>query len=318
MKDDIKQDEFSISIVKNIIAGGTARAVAASALHPIDLAKTRMQFQRKHQAKVYYRNGAHAIWHTLIHEGPLSLYRGLFVRLLYVVPSAAINFTVYEQTKNAFVSGTAWYVPVLAAMTGITTRCLQTMIRTPFDVVKQSLQVQGMDSSGKKQSNVQMGNARKVMKEIMQQQRIKGFWSGLATTIARDLSFAICYFGSYEALKWTERKMLPNLDSSLRFVKFGVAGAGAGAIGTVCTIPIDVLKTRLQTQTQVKDSSMKYTGAVDCLKSILRNEGWRALWRGCGPRLVQTMPAAAITFTTYEYVKSLLVHLDTPQSVEME
>lgn len=102
-----------------MIAGGTARIVAATTLHPIDLAKTRMQvsskknkknfnsnkfiipfdlpqFQRKHAmdpTATYYRNGLHCITHTAQTEGFFALYRGLAVRLAYAVPSAAVNFT---------------------------------------------------------------------------------------------------------------------------------------------------------------------------------------------------------------------------------
>jgi hypothetical protein len=106
------------SVVQNMIAGGTARIVAATTLHPIDLAKTRMQvrkkkkkkkkkknkliffsfsqFQRKHAMAAnatYYRNGLHCIIHTVKTEGFFALYRGLAVRLAYAVPSAAVNFT---------------------------------------------------------------------------------------------------------------------------------------------------------------------------------------------------------------------------------
>jgi hypothetical protein len=35
--------ELTNSVIQNMIAGGTARVAAATALHPIDLAKTRMQ-----------------------------------------------------------------------------------------------------------------------------------------------------------------------------------------------------------------------------------------------------------------------------------
>ena len=62
-----------------------------------------MQFQRKHHVGVYYRHAMHGVWHTLRTEGVLSLYRGLGVRLLYVVPSAAVNFTLYSETKAALV-----------------------------------------------------------------------------------------------------------------------------------------------------------------------------------------------------------------------
>jgi hypothetical protein len=143
-----KQDSFGSSVVKNMIAGGVARSVSAISLHPIDLAKTRMQFQSRNlNHGVYYRNGAHAIWHTLSTEGPFALYRGLLIRLIYVVPSAAVNFTVYDQFKRSLVGQGSWNHVGGAVILGSLARVVQTGIRTPFDIIKQQLQVQGRSVS---------------------------------------------------------------------------------------------------------------------------------------------------------------------------
>lgn len=43
---------------RNVIAGGVARICSATALHPLDVAKTRMQFQRRgHTQGVFYKHG---------------------------------------------------------------------------------------------------------------------------------------------------------------------------------------------------------------------------------------------------------------------
>ena len=298
------------SVIRNMIAGGTARVVAATALHPIDLAKTRMQFQRKHALggeAHYYRNGLHAITHTFQSEGPLALYRGLWVRLAYAVPSAAVNFTIYAETKHALTDphGT-WYGPAIGVVVAVATRILQTSVRTPFDVVKQQLQVQGMRGAGLEHEHAPQpmrGSTARTIRTIVRKESFVGFFSGFAATIARDLAFAAVYFGSYELLKWLGKRV--DSDASRhRFAKFGVAGAGAGAISTVLTIPLDVVKTRLQTQAQAKQRL--YTSSVDVVRSILQHEGARAFWRGCGPRIAQTMPAAAITFSTFEFMSDRL------------
>jgi solute carrier family 25 iron transporter 28/37 len=300
------------SVIRNMLAGGGARLVAATSLHPIDLAKTRMQFQRKNAVPEshYYRHGLHAITQTVRTEGPLALYRGLLVRLIYVVPSAAVNFTLFAETKRALLdTRSSWYGPALGVAFAVAVRIAQTSIRTPFDVVKQQLQVQGMRGASLEQPHDAplRGSATRTMQTIVRKESYGGFFSGFAATIARDVAFAAVYFGSYELFKWIGRR-LDQQAQRFKFAKFGVAGALAGAVGTVFTIPLDVVKTRMQTQAQLQlpDGQRRYASSWDAVRTIHRHEGARAFWRGCGPRVVQTMPAAAITFSTFEFLSDQL------------
>jgi hypothetical protein len=50
---------------------------------------------------------------------------------------------LYAETKKALTArdGT-WYGPALGVAVAVATRILQTSVRTPFDVVKQQMQVQ--------------------------------------------------------------------------------------------------------------------------------------------------------------------------------
>jgi solute carrier family 25 (mitochondrial aspartate/glutamate transporter), member 12/13 len=66
-------------------------------------------------------------------------------------------------------------------------------------------------------------------------------------------------------------------------------GAMAGAFGTTCIFPIDMIKTRLQA------SSGRYTGPVDCFRQIMANEGGvRGFYKGLGPNLGGVCPEKAI------------------------
>ncbi|KAM5577529.1 hypothetical protein ABKV19_008059 [Rosa sericea] len=56
-----------------------------------------------------------------------------------------------------------------------------------------------------------------------------------------------------------------------------IIGAFAGALTGVITTPLDVIKTRLMVQ---------YKGIVDCVQTIVREEGPPALLKGIGPRVL--------------------------------
>ncbi|MCO5607623.1 hypothetical protein L7F22_061820 [Adiantum nelumboides] len=57
-----------------------------------------------------------------------------------------------------------------------------------------------------------------------------------------------------------------------------ISGSLGGAIEACCLQPIDSIKTRIQL-----DTSRQYTGIVSCGKTIVRDEGVRALWKGLTP-----------------------------------
>lgn len=51
---------------------------------------------------------------------------------------------------------------------------------------------------------------------------------------------------------------------------------------------------------------MPYTGFFNAFQTIYKEEGSRVFYRGLQPRLIVTVPAAAITWTTYETLKAVL------------
>ncbi|KAF8149589.1 mitochondrial carrier domain-containing protein [Crassisporium funariophilum] len=78
-------------------------------------------------------------------------------------------------------------------------------------------------------------------------------------------------------------------------------GALAGSISQTLTYPFDVLRRKMQV-TGMQGGSIKYSGAIDALRSILRVEGVAGLYRGLWPNLLKVAPSIATSFFTYELV----------------
>ena len=57
-------------------------------------------------------------------------------------------------------------------------------------------------------------------------------------------------------------------------------------------------------------STPKYRGTADCIKKIAANEGLHVFYRGLLVNAVKTTPGAAIQFTAYDVLKSLLTGCD--------
>ena len=107
-----------------------------------------------------------------------------------------------------------------------------------------------------------------------------------------------------------------------------LAGAGAGCATAFVTCPMDVVKTRLQSQSIPKHSNppniiiqsilmsangngqpskyAPYKGTVPSLRRIFREEGIKGLYRGLVPTLIGYLPAHAIYFSVYTTSKTVL------------
>lgn len=72
------------------------------------------------------------------------------------------------------------------------------------------------------------------------------------------------------------------------------SGGAAGLTEILLFHPLDVVKTRLQSQT--KGSAGAYNGIADCVRTTIRNEGFPALYKGILPPICAETPKRAIKF----------------------
>lgn len=82
------------------------------------------------------------------------------------------------------------------------------------------------------------------------------------------------------------------------------AGAIAGMPAAYLTTPADVIKTRLQVEARKGDAT--YTGNIDCARKILRDEGFRAFFKGGPARILRSSPQFGFTLAAYEVLSKWL------------
>lgn len=70
------------------------------------------------------------------------------------------------------------------------------------------------------------------------------------------------------------------------------------------------MRSRLQEQGQ--STEVKYSGVVDCIRKVLKNEGIPGFYRGCATNLLRTTPSAVITFTSFEMIHRFLLRVIPP------
>lgn len=87
-------------------------------------------------------------------------------------------------------------------------------------------------------------------------------------------------------------------------------GSVAGAIGATFVYPIDLVKTRMQNQRKVVGEVL-YKNSWDCFRKVLKNEGFKGLYRGLGPQLVGVAPEKAIKLTVNDLMRDTFKNKET-------
>ncbi|KAF9400466.1 hypothetical protein BGX21_004242 [Mortierella sp. AD011] len=89
--------------------------------------------------------------------------------------------------------------------------------------------------------------------------------------------------------------------SSSKFVSKLAAGAVAGITGVLIVYPLDMVKTRLQSQKKDAMGKLQYRGGLDCFRQVIAKEGVRGLYRGIIPNLIGITPEKAIKLAVNDF-----------------
>ncbi|KAJ6219873.1 hypothetical protein RDWZM_005685 [Blomia tropicalis] len=80
-------------------------------------------------------------------------------------------------------------------------------------------------------------------------------------------------------------------------------GGIAGIIGVTCVFPIDLVKTRLQSQSLKPNVVPQYTSMLDCFRKTYRREGFFGMYRGSGVNILLITPEKAIKLTANDFFR---------------
>ncbi|CAL1362978.1 unnamed protein product [Linum trigynum] len=103
---------------------------------------------------------------------------------------------------------------------------------------------------------------------------------------------------------------LKSLISNLSVFERALIGAGggglAGAFTNFCLLPLDAVKTKLQT----KGASQIYASTLDAVVKTFHDKGILGFYRGASAVIVGSAASSAVYFGTCEFGKSVLAKLD--------
>jgi solute carrier family 25 aspartate/glutamate transporter 12/13 len=129
-----------------------------------------------------------------------------------------------------------------------------------------------------------------------------GLYKGASACLLRDVPFSAIYFPTYNHLK--RDYFGESQTKKLGILQLLTAGAIAGMPAAYLTTPCDVIKTRLQVEARKGESS--YTSLRHCARTIYKEEGFKAFFKGGPARILRSSPQFGFTLAAYEVLQNLL------------
>jgi solute carrier family 25 (mitochondrial carrier), member 14/30 len=254
-----------------------------SGTFPIDTTKTRLQVQ---EGRINIRyNGMFDCGRQIYRqEGLRALYSGIAPAILRQSVYGTLKFGSYYSLKNIIVSHfyegdtsveNPWINVSCAALAG----AFSSAIANPTDVLKVRMQVQGKGTN-------QMP-LYKCFYEIYRTEGFRGLYRGVMPTSQRAMTIAAVELPVYDFCK---DYLLDTVGD--RPVNHFISSFIASLLAAIASCPIDVIRTRLMNQRKIlrsygttsvaatAQSTVYFTNSLECLTSILRNEGALALYKG--------------------------------------
>ncbi|KAI0270558.1 mitochondrial tricarboxylate transporter [Gloeopeniophorella convolvens] len=270
----------------SLFAGATAGAVEAFVTYPTEFVKTRSQFGGKREPPLTI------IRETLRNQGVRGLYAGCTALVIGNSAKAGVRFVSYDKFKQALADKDGKVSAPRSLVAGLGAGVMEAIFAvTPSETIKTKL----IDDA--KRAQPQYRGLMHGTASIVRQEGLRGVYRGLVPVMMRQGANSAVRFTTYTTLKQFVQSRTRVGQTLPTSVTFGI-GAVAGLVTVYTTMPLDVIKTRMQSL----EARAQYRNSLHCAYRIFTEEGLLRFWTGTTPRLARLVMSGGIVFTIYEKV----------------
>ncbi|KAF2428817.1 calcium dependent mitochondrial carrier protein-like protein [Tothia fuscella] len=308
------------------VAGGAAGIVSRTTTAPLDRLKVYLIAQTDNTTETLraakegniayalrgaWRTTSNAIKELWAAGGVRSLFAGNGLNVIKVMPESAIKFGSYEAIKTAYfnLGGNRDEDNIfLKFWAGGVSGMIAQFCVYPADTLKFRMQCETV-TGGLRGNKLIAVTAQKMWTA----NGIRSYYRGVGLGVVGMFPYAAIDMGTYEFLKkqvnnYNARRL--NCDDGDRRAQPGslqmaFVGGFSGALGASMVYPLNVLRTRLQSQGTVLHPR-RYTGIADVFRQTIKGEGTRGLYRGLAPNLLKVVPSVSMSWVVYENCKKEL------------
>jgi solute carrier family 25 oxoglutarate transporter 11 len=285
------------------VCGGSAATFASCVIHPIDLAKVRMQLFGQLNPGKPIPSFTNIISTMVKNDGITSVYKGVDAaigrQMVYGTARIGLHRTFSDKLVemndgkpiNFFVK----------TLSGMASGSVAVCICTPFDIALVRLQSDSMAPIEERR------NYKNVFDALIRTTKEEGFgalYKGLGPNILRGMSMNVGMLACYDQAKEVVAKLLndPMENGPKLTTKIG-SSAVAGFTAAAFSLPFDLIKSRLMAQkVDPETGKLPYKGIADCAMQIFKKEGALGFFGGFSAYYGRCAPHAMIILLSIESI----------------
>lgn len=275
------------------IFGGSAGMSATLFVQPLDLVKNRMQLSGEGGKAKLYKNSFHAITTIIKNEGIRGIYAGLSAGLLRQATYTTARMGIYSSLLEKFSNNNQKTLNFFQkAGLGIFSGGIAAFMGTPTEVALIRLSTDGNLPVAERRG---YKNAFDAIFRIAKEEKIVTLWKGAAPTVIRAMVVNGAQLASYSQAK---ENLLATKYFNEGILLHFCASMFSGLVTTIASMPVDIVKTRVQRSSEKINPVKVFTG-------IIKQEGVLSLWKGFTPYYARLGPHTVLTFIFLEQFNGL-------------
>jgi|LauGreDrversion4_2_1035121.scaffolds.fasta_scaffold351409_1 solute carrier family 25 carnitine/acylcarnitine transporter 20/29 len=319
-------EEISCSVLTGLMK--------VAVIQPFDLIRFRIQSGGELKNKTTTRELIKSLFKG---EGLKVFFKGINVTSFSVFSSSIVQFTLYQEAYNKLnkkfipeqpedgppldilstitrlselnsaqrvdVSKLLRLYSLTCAMSGFISGVGLGLLLTPVDNIRIKLQA-AQNVENARERVYRFNNSVDLIKSIYSSSGLRGFYVALPISLLRECTASVIYFGSYEYMKNKEK--IEYRRKRIKLHRSFLYGAFAGGVNWLITMPIDVLKTKMISDTiipNVKD----YESYGDCARKVYAQSGYRGFYKGFSVVFLRALIVNGVVLTSFDICRSKYV-----------
>ena len=285
------------------LCGGAAATFASVAIHPIDLAKVRMQLFGQENPGKRVPSFPTLISQMIRSDGVASIYKGVDAAIGRQMVYGTARIGLHRSFSDKLVEWNGGK-PISfgqKTLSGMASGSMAVCIGTPFDIALVRLQ---SDSSAPIQERRNYKNVFDALIRTSTEEGVSALYKGLLPNVLRGMAMNVGMMACYDQAKEIVANLLndPMTNGPSLPTRLG-ASATAGFTAALFSLPFDLIKSRLMAQKRdPKTGLMPYKGVLDCCAKIAQKEGLLGFFSGFSAYYGRCAPHAMIILLSIESI----------------
>lgn len=290
-------------LMSDLLIGGTIGAISKTIMAPVERIKLLMQTQDSNPAVIRgeverYKGIGDCFRRVKAEQGMLAFWRGNLVNCLRYAPQQGSALAFNDFLNGLFPNYSSktdfWKSFGVKLFSGGLAGAVANTICYPFDFARTRL------ASDLKKGKGQFNGIWDCIATTVRNQGITGLYTGWSVTCAGAFVYRAGQLGCFKQIQ--EMNPYKKDKGYLGAISSFASVTIARTVVMPFNYPFDTVRRRMMLESEKKKADRLYAGSFDCFFKVLKNEGFKGMYKGMVPELFRGV-GGSFVIVLYDRIK---------------